>query len=538
VEKPGYESIDQAILGPFLLQPFKLLPAGKVPSGMVWIPPESQSKAYSAAGLDEYFLDKYEVTNSQFKRFVDAGGYSNRKYWQHSFSRDGQELGFDESMALFADGTGRRGPSTWSLGTYPTDRAEHPVAGVSWFEAAAYCAYVAKTLPTSHHWRYAAGYGPNSDILMLSNFSSQASAPVGSFAGMGPFGTYDMAGNVKEWTSTESEGRVVILGGGWTEESYMFRDFDAQSPWKREPSYGIRCAQYPKPPQAELLAPITNPTGAISIDKPADDETFAIYRRMYAYDKTPPEGKVESVDDTHELWRKEKVSYAAAYGGERMFGYLYIPKNANPPYQTVIYFPGGWAEFIQSSDNSLAMGSYDFFIRTGRAVLFPVYKGTFERRVKAAGPLGRRDLTIQRAKDVFRSIDYLETRKDIAKDRIGYYGVSLGAVPAPIFAALEPRIKATVLVGGALFRNLKFPEIDPLNFAPRVHTPVLMLNGRLDFQMDFETRQKPLFRLLGPGEEHKKHVAFDTGHVPPPQDAMRESLTWFDKYLGVVGEKP
>ena len=65
-----------------------------------------------------------------------------------------------------------------------------------------------------------------------------------------------------------------------------------------------------------------------------------------------------------------------------MFAYLYIPKNAKPPYQTIIYFPGGWALFTQSSDNSLAMGSYDFLIRTGRAVLFPVYKGTFERRVK------------------------------------------------------------------------------------------------------------------------------------------------------------
>ena len=277
---------------------------------------------------------------------------------------------------------------------------------------------------------------------------------------------------------------------------------------------------------------MANPVGAVTIDKPVDDEKFAIYRRMYAYDKTPVEAKTEAVDDTHEIWRREKVSYTAAYGGERMFGYLYIPKKGKPPYQTIIYFPGGWALFTQSSDNSIAMGSYDFFMRTGRAVLFPVYKGTFERRIATSGPNAGRDLTIQRAKDVFRSIDYLETRSDIDKDRIGYYGVSLGAVPGPIFAALDSRLKAIVLVGGALFRSPNFPEVDLLNFAPRVRAPVLMLNGRLDFQMDLETRQKPLFRLLGPPEEHKKHVTFETGHFPPPQDTMREALDWFDKYLG------
>jgi eukaryotic-like serine/threonine-protein kinase len=537
VEKPGFESVDQAIISAFLSQPFALLPVGKVPAGMVWVPPGSQNKAYQPAALDEYFLDKFEVSNRQFKQFVDEGGYTNAKYWHHPFRKDGGQLKFEESMAVFTDATGRRGPSSWHLATYPEDRAEHPVGGVSWFEAAAYCAYAGKTLPTAHHWRYAAGYGPNSDILLLSNFRSQGSAAVGSHAGMGPFGTHDMAGNVKEWTWTESGDRRIILGGAWNEESYMFRDFDAQLPWKREPSYGFRCAVYAKQPPAETLAPIANPAGDITIDEPVDDKTFEIYRRMYAYDRSAVEGKSEAVDDSHELWRKEKVSYTAAYGGERMFAYLYIPKNAKPPYQTIVYFPGGWALFIQSSDQSIAMGSYDYLMRTGRAVLFPVYKGTFERRVKAAGPNTGRDLTVQRAKDVFRSIDYLETRNDIDKDRIGYYGISMGAVPAPIFTALEPRIKAAILVGGALFRSPKFPEVDPLNLAPRVRTPVLMLNGRLDFQMDLETRQKPLFRLLGPPEEHKKHVTFETGHFPPPQDTMRESLAWFDKYLGPVTPK-
>ena len=185
VEKPGFEPADQAILTLFLAQPISLLPAGNVPAGMVRVPPGSQAKAYSSAALDEYFLDKFEVTNRQFKEFVDAGGYVNAKYWHHPFRKDGRQLKFEEGIAAFTDGTGRRGPSSWQLSTFPQDRAEHPVSGISWFEAAAYCAYAGKTLPTVHHWRYAAGYGPLSDILILSNFASKGPAAVGAILGWG-----------------------------------------------------------------------------------------------------------------------------------------------------------------------------------------------------------------------------------------------------------------------------------------------------------------------------------------------------------------
>jgi eukaryotic-like serine/threonine-protein kinase len=80
-----------------------------------------------------------------------------------------------------------------------------------------------------------------------------------------------------------------------------------------------------------------------SKEKPVNDETFEIFRRMYAYDKSPLEGKTESVDDSVADWRKEKVSYRAGYGDERIFGYLYLPRNAKPPYQTVLWVPGGYA---------------------------------------------------------------------------------------------------------------------------------------------------------------------------------------------------
>ena len=86
----------------------------------------------------------------------------------------------------------------------------------------------ASSLPTIHHWYRAADLGRFADILTVSNFSGKGPAPVGSYDGLGPFGTYDMAGNVKEWCSNATRQRRFLLGGAWNEPRYMFADYDAQ----------------------------------------------------------------------------------------------------------------------------------------------------------------------------------------------------------------------------------------------------------------------------------------------------------------------
>ena len=82
---------------------------------------------------------QYEVTNLEFKKFVDGDGYQKREYWESPFVKEGQEISWEQGMAGFRDATGIPGPSTWRLGTFPEGEADHPVRGVSWFEAAAYC---------------------------------------------------------------------------------------------------------------------------------------------------------------------------------------------------------------------------------------------------------------------------------------------------------------------------------------------------------------------------------------------------------------
>src|SRR5215467_8539562 len=104
---------------------FALFERDKLPPGMVWVPGDTVS--VSMPGLDglpevtlaPYWIDKFEVTNREFKKFVDGGGYTIQRYWREKFLKDGRELTWREAVATFRDRTGRPGPSTWELGTYP-----------------------------------------------------------------------------------------------------------------------------------------------------------------------------------------------------------------------------------------------------------------------------------------------------------------------------------------------------------------------------------------------------------------------------------
>ena len=163
--------------------------------------------------LDEFWMDRFEVTNRQYKEFVDQGGYREPRLWKEPFAKDGRTLSREEAMALFKDGTGRPGPAGWELGSYPEGREDYPVSGVSWYEAAAYAEWRGKSLPTFFHWYRAAELGIVSDILLLSNFGGEGPAPVGRHQGIGPFGAYDQAGNVREWSSNAAARGIATRSG-------------------------------------------------------------------------------------------------------------------------------------------------------------------------------------------------------------------------------------------------------------------------------------------------------------------------------------
>ncbi len=79
---------------------------------------------------------------------------------------------------------------------------------------------------------------------------------------------------------------------------------------------------------------------------------------------------------------------------------------------------------------------------------------------------------------------------------------------------------------------------DPFNFIPRIKVPTLMLNGKYDSFFPIETAQKPFFENLGTATADKKHIITESNHFVLAYQAnlaIRETLDWFDQYLGPVG---
>ncbi len=181
------------------------LGGGEVGPDIQWFAAERpQHEVY----VEELYIDKYEVTSAQYKDFAQA--------------------------------TGRPVPRHWEGGTYPEGKKDHPVVYVSWEDADAYCRWVGKRLPKEAEWEKAARgtdariwpWGNTFDIAKcnVESWEGSGSRPVGSYPdGVSPYGVYDMAGNVWEWTdswydaypgsnheTTEFGKKLRVLrGGSW-----------------------------------------------------------------------------------------------------------------------------------------------------------------------------------------------------------------------------------------------------------------------------------------------------------------------------------
>ncbi|MGB5174829.1 MAG: protein kinase [Thermoanaerobaculia bacterium] len=542
VEKEGYETLEVGRTPSHSTGlEFKLAAAGESPPGMAHVPAgQWRFRNEEPVDVPAFWLDKYEVTNRQFKEFVDAGGYENQHYWKHVFEDEDGDLSWEEAMAQFVDSTGRPGPATWSLGTYPEGEDDFPVAGVSWYEAVAYAEFSGKSLPTVYHWRMAAPWTPFGDMLLLSNFGGDGPVEVGSLRGIGHFGHYDLAGNVNEWCWNRATNGRYLLGGSWTEPSYTYANNFARSPLDRQPDLGFRCAKYPTPPTAELTDPVGAERHDFRKNDPVSAEVFAIYRGLFEYEPLDLEAQIESVDESGRHWSHETVSFNAAYGDERVLAHIFLPRDASPPYQTVVYVPGSSASSVNSIEAMRSDPAF-FVPRSGRALVWPTYDGTLERGGGGERPSGsraQRDLMIHKVNDLQRTIDYLETRNDIDSDQLVYMGLSAGSEYGPVYLAIEPRFEAAALIAGGFddFHMLEeAAEINPWNYAPRVTTPILMVNGNSDYGLPVETAQKPMFDLLGVPPGSKRHVLLEGGHLPYDLNAvMREILDWYDLHQGPV----
>ena len=223
-----------------------------------------------------------------------------------------------------------------------------------------------------------------------------------------------------------------------------------------------------------------------------------------------------------------------------MITFVFVPKHVQPPYQAVVFFPGSGA--IRGGTIHEPPGLWNlilFTVKTGRVLVWPIYKGTYERQEGLASTWPTEthqysDYVTAWVQDLRRTIDYLETREDIDRDKLAYLGVSWGGRMGVIILAVEDRLKAAVLWSGGLASGKARPEVDQINFVSRVRIPVLMLNGRYDSIEPYEAAQLSMYRLLGTPEADKHHIVYESGHRLPQNEFVKETLNWLDRYLGPV----
>jgi formylglycine-generating enzyme required for sulfatase activity len=219
---------------------------------------DADEKPVHQVELGEYYIDKYEVTNRQYKQFCDATGRS-----------------YPEDPSYFT-----------SMSGYFRNYPDYPVVNVSWNDAAAYCTWAGKRLPTEAEWEkaargtdsrkypwgngepdaggfYRANWGEGSDRSVWKRDGYEYSSPVGSYErGASPCGCLDMAGNVWEWCSDWYDGSYygrsprsnpngpssgssrVIRGGSWDSGAWDLRcsDRGGDAPSDRIIFLGFRCA--------------------------------------------------------------------------------------------------------------------------------------------------------------------------------------------------------------------------------------------------------------------------------------------------------
>jgi formylglycine-generating enzyme required for sulfatase activity len=169
-----------------------------------------------------YWIDKYPVTNEKYRAFIVADGYGNRAYW----SEEGWKWKTENNIA---------GPGYWNEPTW--NQADHPVVGVSYYEAEAYAKWVGKRLPTEREWEKAARGEdgrkyPWGDEFDQKKCNSEESAinhttPITQYPkGVSSCGCYDMAGNVWEWCADwydEKKDSRVLRGGSWNDKPVNLR---------------------------------------------------------------------------------------------------------------------------------------------------------------------------------------------------------------------------------------------------------------------------------------------------------------------------
>lgn len=522
-----------------------------VPPDMITVPATDEGPTpfwfpnFKVAPVSSFLLDRTETTNAQFQEFVDARGYADPEYWEGIEFVAGQAISWADAVARFTDTTGRPGPAHWELGKYLPGTADHPVHGISWFEATAYANFRGKSLPTWHHWVTAAVAfdGPPIAPLLIQhgNFAGSP-ADVATTPGLSPSGAYDMAGNVAEWVSNGIGADRIALGGSAADAPYTFTKTVGVSPWDRQALIGIRCARLDSPDAALFadLEPVELPPPA----QPMSDEAFKVLTMMFEHIPFEVAPRVESETRTANA-RVRKVSLNAGVADERFNVFVFLPLDEAPPYQAVLFMSGDHnfsaRRPLQPKREWEAHKVFDLLVRSGRAVVWPVWYGSFENSGPSLMSLASlpadqrapttRDIFMRWRKEFYATVAYLDSTGEFEQG-LGWLGLSLGAIVTHNLLSSTERLDAIVLLSGG--NRLDNPAT--AKYVETLTTPTLLLNGRYDRIVSPALSQR-VYDALGTPEADKRLVFYDTGHWPLPRNHIaREMTEWLDRYLGPPGD--
>jgi formylglycine-generating enzyme required for sulfatase activity len=226
--------------------------AVEAPEGMVYVPPGpfviggERGFPVQIARLEEgFFIGRYPVTNAEYRRFVEAGGYEKRECWSDEGWQRKQREKWTE-------------PRYWRGSKW--NQPDQPVVGVSWYEAEAYACWAGGRLPSEMEWEKAArgidgrkypwgdGFDPSRCNTDESGIGKTTLVDKHSPDGDSPYGVADMAGNVWEWCADwydEDEDTKVLRGGSWVNaRRYACCAYRIKShPPDRGVNWGFRCAR-------------------------------------------------------------------------------------------------------------------------------------------------------------------------------------------------------------------------------------------------------------------------------------------------------
>lgn len=549
---PSFTFKNHPIPPTFELTPLGMYPTNSIPEGMVPVDSGNFIPALIGEGIQEYnlgtfYIDRNEVTNKEFKEFVDANGYDIFQYWSEmDFILNGESLSWEQAKEKMVDTTGVPSPANWELGSYKDGEGDFPVTGVTWYEAQAYARFKGNILPPMYHWAKAAFpitevAAPISPVLLKKSNFSNNSIMTGGRNGMGPYGTFDMAGNVSEWSWNIFGGRGLTLGGNFSDPAYSASSATPSPRFVRSSNIGFRTVRLLNPRD---LNPFGDPIER-QAPRPAEyfqpftDEEFKLYSRNFEVGPIDLNAKSIYIDESHPAWDKERIQVEVGYNNEKMDVLIFKPKNSIGSLDSVILYPGANYYRTPPGIDEVDPGEYglDFVLKSGRALVWPAYKGSMNRitDMNISFPSTQEHMRLFRqllshwTVDTARTIDYMQSRKDLFNENIFYVGMSYGGLFTPHVLLFEDRFKAAVFYVGGATTSIP-PMVDGKNHMPRIKIPVLMLNGEQDYLVP-PSAPKAMYAYLGTPEEDKKLIFYESGHWPLPRNQMiKETLKWFEEY--------